>query len=517
VAGPADRQTQPTASASTPRELPRLLMRRSGMLALAGLLLALVLGLLRAESDIDEEVEAAWQLATLMSQLGTLGQVGDSAALATLHGLQREAPLRHLLLQVHDTQGRSLLATRVAPEPAWIQTLLDAHRRLSPGVPPQRVSWLVPRPDGLHWVVSLDTSRESERREALANLTSMLVLLLLTVVAVLLAMHLNVRRALAPLHRLVAAIGDIERENPQAALHLPAMPVRELDSIASALRHLAEALAQADGQRRSLSRQLQTLQEDERHRLARELHDELGQRLTALRLDAAWLERKLAMAPHERELPAMQEVVKEMGGRCAELQNDVRGLLHQLNPLGPALATQGQVEPQRLALLLQELVDSWRHSPSQAPEPDHDTAQTNCTWELALQLGDDLDGLEPWPQVLALALYRMSQEALTNAARHAGARQVRLALWWEDRGGSLCWRAEDNGCGGVDPGTAAVRALRRGNGLAGLKERVWALGGQWQDGPLAALPPPPHLAALPRVGAQPGWVLQARWSWPLQA
>lgn len=517
---PANRREGAAPGTAAPRELARLLMRRSGLLALCGLLLALTLGLLRVEDDMDEEVEAAWQLATLMSQLGTLGQMGDAPARAALQALQREAPLRHLLLQVHDTQGHTLLSTTAAAEPWWIRTLLGAHRSLSPGVPSQRVSWLVPRPDGRHWVVSLDTSRESERREALANLASMLGLLMLTVVGVLLAMHLNVRRALAPLHRLVAAIGDIEREDPQAALRLPAMPVRELDSIASALRHLAEALAQADSQRRSLSRQLQTLQEDERHRLARELHDELGQRLTALRLDAAWLERKLAgpteLSDHTA-VQAVQVVVHEMGNRCAELQSDVRSLLHQLNPLGPALAVQGQVEPQRLAQLLQELIDSWRHNPSQTLQSGGDSAQTVCGWELSLQLDDPLGRSEPWPQVLALALYRMSQEALTNAARHAGARRVRLALWWEDGGRCLCWRAEDNGCGGTGAGTGAARALRRGNGLAGLKDRVWALGGQWQDGSLAELPAPSHLTALPRLGSHPGWVLQARWSWPLQA
>lgn len=516
MAGPTDRQDATEPRSAPPRELARLLMRRSGLLAVCGLLLALTLGLLRLEDDMDEEVEAAWQLATLMSQLGTLGQMGDAPAKAALQALQREAPLRHLLLQVHDTQGHTLLATSPPPEPWWIQTLLDAHRRLSPGVPSQRVSWLVPRPDGLHWVVSLDTSRESERREALANLSSMLGLLLLTVGSVLLAMHLNVRRALAPLTRLVQAIGDIEREDLQGVTRLPPMPVRELDTIAGALRHLAEALSLADAQRRSLSRQLQTLQEDERHRLARELHDELGQRLTALRLDAAWLERKLATTVQESGRPALQAVVQEMGVRCAELQADVRGLLRQLDPLGPALAAQAAVEPHRLALLLQELVDGWRLSPSQTAElrTDADTdAKAACHWELDLRLEDHPQRGEPWPQVLALALYRMSQEALTNAARHAGARQVRVALWWENQGSRLCWRAEDNGRGLPTAGAA----LRRGNGLVGLKERVWALGGQWQDGPLADLPAPPHLAALPVADGRPGLALQACWTWPLRS
>ncbi len=509
---------QQGAAAGRSRELPRLLMRRSGLLALCGGLLALTLGLLRVEGDIDEEVDAAWHLATLMSQLGTLGRAEDATALAALAALQREQPLRHLALQIHDTRGRTLLASTPPQEPAWMRALLWAHRSVSPGVQARRVSWLVPRPDGSGWVVSLDTSRESERREALVNLAGTLGLLLLTVAAVLVAMHLNVRRALAPLQRLVAAIGDIERQELQAVTRLPPMPVQELDTIAAALRHLAEALDRADGQRRSLSRQLQTLQEDERHRLARELHDELGQRLTALRLDAAWLERKLAAAAGppasegkaEAETETLLNVVREMGGRCAQLQNDVRGLLQQLNPLGPALDAQGAVEPQRLEALLSDLMESWQHSPALAASGR--SPEANCPWTLQLRM----DRPEPWPQVLALAVFRMSQEALTNAARHANAGQVRLALWWEPApdGVQLCWRVEDNGRG--LSAAAAGAAQRRGNGLAGLKERVWALGGQWQEGALADLPPPPHLGALPPQPDRPGWVLQARWSWPLR-
>jgi two-component system sensor histidine kinase UhpB len=436
---------------AAPLDLPGLLMRRAGLLALAVLLLALLLGLLRMADDIDDEVDGALQLADMLARLQTLPTLDDGAALAQLAALGRGDAPRHLRLQVADAQGRPLLVSAAAPSQGWLlDALLALHRRVRPGDEGRSVAWTLARPAGGPWTVSLHASTESERAEAMRGLLAGLLLLALAAGGLLLVMRWNLRHALAPLQRLLAAIGSIERRDTQLVAALPTMPVRELEVVAQALRHLAQALDEAEAQRRALGQRVLTLQEDERARLARELHDEFGQQLTALRVDAAWLQRQLA------QQPAALAVLQSLAGHARHIQQQLRQVLARLRPLpeGP-----GQTVPAtQLAELLQSLADGWSAAPPPAPQ-------------VQLQL-TGLDDAPALPAALALALYRITQEALTNAARHAGASQVSVQL--QRQGNTLRWQVADDGAGLADPGPA----LLRGSGLAGLRERVWALGGE---------------------------------------
>ena len=475
-----------------PIDLPRLLMRRASRVAAGVLLLALVLGLQRMQTDIDDEFDAAHTLAQLIARLGQIGSLPDAPALAALHTLAAAHPPRHLLLQVQAADGRLLLAPPALPSsPAPLRWLLALHRSLLAPAENRAVAWPLDRPDGGRWWVTLTASHESERREAMANLLGTLALLLACIGGLLLAMRWNLRRALAPLGRLLVAISGIEGHNTRAVQALPTMPIRELEALAVALRHLAGALDQAEDRRRLLSQQLLTLQEDERAHLARELHDEFGQRLTALRVDAAWLARRLAGQPEAAS------VIAGMAGQCQQIQHDIRSLLTRLLPFGPAQsvagAGPGQIQGQslgRLGSLLQALVAGWAPAAAQA-DADLDPAigPHSTHYQLELQALDAPGQAQPWPsaeaaealrlpQALALTLYRISQEALTNVARHAQARQARLRLVCQGRlrpgeAVQIRWSVSDDGTG--LPSVAA--AQQRGNGISGLRERVWAQGG----------------------------------------
>ncbi|MFT3664934.1 sensor histidine kinase [Piscinibacter sp.] len=218
------------------------------------------------------------------------------------------------------------------------------------------------------------------------------------------------------------------------------------------LRSLGAALAAAQAERRRLGHKVQSLQEQERMRLSRELHDEFGQRLTAIRVDAAWLAHKL------KDHAEVQPVLQGMLEQCAAVQGDVRGLLARLQPLAGVDDEGGAVSVATLAELLQGLADGWRRSGSGA---------------LRVALEIDARRGRGMPRDLALALYRISQEALTNVARHAQAGDVKLALRWPDDSDAVEWSLADDGIGLADAGGSP----RRGNGLAGIKERVWAFGG----------------------------------------
>ena len=178
--------------------------------------------------------------------------------------------------------------------------------------------------------------------------------------------------------------------------------------------------------------------------------------------------------------------------------------LLSLNPLArPSNAAEvidrlAALAPRLVAyLLLQALVDSWQGS---GPEPG-----LACSLDLAWHADDGQ--AQPWPRMddtqalwlpraLWLALYRISQEALTNVARHADARRagLRLRLQGGRQPGDALqvdWQAWDDGVGlppgraeGSGPWPQAEVVLSRGNGLAGLQERVWAQGGTLHSSPL---------------------------------
>jgi two-component system sensor histidine kinase UhpB len=456
-----------------PMDLPRRVMRRAMAVAVLTLLGALALGLARTDADIDGEVQAAISLAAAMSRLTQASSLSDAELIAVLQAHEGETPLRHLSLALRDGAGRLLLGRLQGPESSpLVEALTDLHRRWRPGTEVQPVTWPLPRPGREPWTLTLAAQRDSERREAVAYLGSLLGVLLLGMALMLAVMSWNVRAAFRPLQGLLAAIGRIQAGDTAAARSIPAMPIGELEQIAAALRSLGEALDAAEAERRLLGHKVQSLQEEERMRLARELHDEFGQRLTAIRIDASWLAQRL------KDLPDVQPVVQGMSEQCAAVQSDVRTLLARLQPLGGAADGEGDTSMATLAELLQGLAEGWRKSASGA---------------LRVALEIDADPARALPRDLALALYRISQEALTNVARHAQAGEVTVALRWPRGRDTVDWSVADDGVGLAD----AASALRRGNGLAGIKERVWAFGGDLQ------------LKALRPGHERPGLVLAA--------
>jgi len=480
---------------SPPIELPRVVMRGALAVAIGGLVLALLLGLWRARADMREETAAAAALARTMLQLAQPEVLTRAQLLAHLQALPPAGSLRHLQVQVRDADGRALLPEHAPPAPdlsmVWLVAL---NRQLFPPPEAQTVRWPVELADGARWEVELIASPDSEQAEALNNVLQLLVLLAGGCAVMLLVMQWNVRRSFRPLRSLLAAIEGVEQQRLTPLRALPAMPIRELEAIAAALRHLAGALQQAEEVRRTLSRQVLTLQEDERHRLARELHDELGQHLTALRVDAAWLARRLDGSP---ELAA---VAQGMGAQCGRVQQEVRALLTRLRPLGWLEAT-GDISRDdetvgRLRALLESLVAAWSQSPGQATR-----------YRLVFDAGGLADG-QALPRALVLTVYRISQEALTNVARHSRARSALLRVRLErsassdaDAQGLLDWSVEDDGIGLVD-----ASAWQRGNGMAGVKERVWAAAGDLQCEPASA-----------GDAARPGLRLHARLPWSASA
>ncbi|CAG9182503.1 sensor histidine kinase [Cupriavidus pinatubonensis] len=406
--------------------MSRFLASRALWLSCACLGCALLGALWLARQAIGEERSGAAATAQLVARLSALQAAGPAeraAHLAALRAINQSARMRHLRLHVEDAAGRVLVDATPKGD------LVHAESQ-----------WEIRARDGSVYHAALRWNPDSELREACGDVVGNLAMLGAYSVLLLCCLSWTARRAFAPLQQILDAIGHYERKD--YSVRLPAMHIRELDQVRRALNHLAGALAQHQLERRALSRKLLDAQECERARLARELHDEFGQVLTAMRADAAYLVRKSAHAP------MLQIVANDLAGHCARIQDEVRHLLHRLRPHG------GQPDGRVACLprLLQDLVRGWRGQPGQAVRLDCDV---------------DLGGAVLDPD-LTLTLYRMTQEALTNVMRHAGASRASICI--VRRGNEVRWCVEDDGSGIGD----IAAAMQRSHGLRGMQERAWA-------------------------------------------
>ncbi len=198
-------------------------------------------------------------------------------------------------------------------------------------------------------------------------------------------------------------------------------------------------LKQAQDQLRRLSGSIMANQEKERKAIARELHDELGQVLTALRMDAVWLSDRL-QAPD----PKAGDRALAMCGLIDHTIDEVRGLATRLRP--------GVLDDLGLIDALEWYIADFEK-------------RTGIACIFKHRQVPDIDGIG------ATAAYRIVQEALTNVTRHAAATQVRVSL--EPKQGILTLAVADNGQGFDLKEIAASECL----GLAGMRERAGLLGG----------------------------------------
>lgn len=215
------------------------------------------------------------------------------------------------------------------------------------------------------------------------------------------------------------------------------MYVADITDVTAMQTELAVALAE----NRRLSQRSMQVQEEERRNLARELHDELGQSLNAIKVDAVTIRDR---SEHAVEVQRSAKAIIEVSGQVYDV---VRSLLQRLRPV--ALDELG------LRSAVEYGVEQWqRRHPA-----------VRCSFSAEGEL-DDLS------EQMNITLYRLAQECLTNVAKHAEATAVTVSLQ-RVSGQEICFSFDDNGRG-FDPGSP-----RQGLGLVGLRERVEALDGKF--------------------------------------
>jgi two-component system sensor histidine kinase UhpB len=209
-------------------------------------------------------------------------------------------------------------------------------------------------------------------------------------------------------------------------------------------RRVEEELSRSRERLRSLSRHLQSVREEESKRIAREIHDELGQALTALKMDLSWLSGRLPEGLPDRKAVmdktrAMSALMDKTIQTVQKISSELRpGLLDDLGLL-PAIEWQAQEFQERTNI--------------------------NC------QLEFECESLDLDPD-LSTAIFRVFQEALTNVARHSQADSIVIHL--KKSAGKMELRISDNGVGIPEKAVHAADSL----GLMGMRERLLPFGGE---------------------------------------
>jgi two-component system sensor histidine kinase UhpB len=257
-----------------------------------------------------------------------------------------------------------------------------------------------------------------------------LAVLLIGFVAMLAAAHVLLHRALHPLERLTAVMERIDPLTPGERIQLDA-PEREVAALTEAFNDMLDRL---ESERRDSARRALTAQEGERRRIARELHDEIGQILTGMVLRSETLARR---APDG--LRGDLEDLREAARQAAE---EVRRIARRLRP--EALDELG-LQSALLALC------------------------TAVSDRVGLPIERNLERDLPLTSEQELVIYRVAQESLTNVVRHAGATHAALTLR-NDGDGGVVLVVRDDGIGLPDD------AERKSNGLRGMRERALLVG-----------------------------------------
>jgi PAS domain S-box-containing protein len=213
------------------------------------------------------------------------------------------------------------------------------------------------------------------------------------------------------------------------------------------------ALKNSHAQLRALSARLQSVREEEAIRIAREIHDELGQTLTGLKMDLLWTERKLGELASSAAVNALldrvvgaTEIIDGLVVTVQRIATELRpGVLDKLG-LGSALQYEARRFQERTGILCDA-----------------------CVPETELFLSPEL----------STTFFRIFQECLSNVTRHAHASKVKAELKMEDEWVTMT--VQDNGRGITKDELASPRSL----GLTGMKERAALLGGEviFQPGP----------------------------------
>jgi two-component system, NarL family, sensor histidine kinase UhpB len=420
-----------------------------GTVTLAALVISLLVQLNSIRGDVSRETDASMQLAQLLLDVQhavASARSGAEARFAATDEIRRARDLRHVRVSLVDDTG-ALLATSPAEEPQ-VGRLTKALLSSSPAA-------TLTYPVAYHTIplgeLRVASNPMSEFAEIEQRVESDLVVLAGVLLAMSAAIYWMVRKGLRPVGQVQAALASLQTGHLET--RLPRFRLKDLDDISQRFNQCAQVLQEAAAQRRDLNRRIIEAEEEERKRLARELHDELGQSLTAIKVDAAYIVREAAgSVPKILDGAQILDSARSIEKLSSNIMELIRSMLARLRPHG--LETVGLRET------LYDLVNGWQ-------------ARVADRMQCSLSIRGNVDVLTP---DLNITVYRLIQECLTNAVRHSKARSMAIDLSLMEDAGACLRVVLDVTESALAEGGVVVSA--NGAGLLGMRERVEAHGGE---------------------------------------
>jgi two-component system, NarL family, sensor histidine kinase UhpB len=417
-------------------------------LLLIGLLLSWAVSIIKnAREDVLAEVESTTSLvihlldaeiAHYMTDFGWLNR-SDNGKI-NIFRLEELTNIRHLKVDFFDVTGQlreSNRSTRLEHDgedpPEWFVKLLDISSVLNE---PKRKNIILNGRLIGELVITPDPS--FELREIWEDTSGLLAIVTFFGLSVLVFVYLAVRSTFKPVKQIIHGLNQIEHGEYQS--RLPSFEQIELREISDKFNKMASTLEQSIRNNHRLTQQIIHLQEEERKKLARDLHDEIGQYLTAVHIDASAMVAAKKLTVARESAQAISQITRQM-------MFTIQDLLARLRPR--------VLDELGLSLALAELIHHW-----------HDR---NRSIMVVNEISNHLSQPE---ESVAVTIYRILQECLTNISKHAAASRVTIEVTDSDEG--LYMLVEDDGRG-FDPSVPS-----RGYGVAGMQERVEGLMGTMQ-------------------------------------
>jgi two-component system, NarL family, sensor histidine kinase UhpB len=394
----------------------------------------------RAHDDIRGEVSSATTLTQqyLHAELSIARSLRDSHSAVLPHlELTGLGEVRHIQVKFYDTQGNLIdsnsgTGERESTAPSWFVWLIRAtYPPIEDNVEPVKIDDFVVG----QLVIHPDPSYEIDEIWTVTRGLFRILLTFFVVVNVL--VWWAVGQAMRPIEQIRAALDDLGAGKLDT--RMPPLDVPELAAVSDDFNHMARVLQTSVAENERLALRLLQLQDDERRHIARELHDEIGQCVTAIHADAVAIQHLCT-----EDLSKIRESTSAIVSATVAMKEMLRGMLQRLHP--------HSIDRYGLEIALGELVAGFRQrNPS-----------TSCTLTMR-------NGTDAVTGPATLAIYRLVQEGLTNITRHARAHNVTIEIGVAASALQLTIR--DDGVG------FAAAAVSDGVGLLGMRERVKALHG----------------------------------------
>ena len=394
-----------------------------------------------ARNSVHSEVESSTQLALQLIQAASaflMPNSDEQKQVKFLRKLTELDTIRHIHIEI-----RSPTDVLIPAEDNILFLKSDAPRWFVNLVKPPATEirrWLyTPVTTPIDILIKPDPL--DEIHESWIETRNILIFLSIFIILVNILIYITIGLYLSPIEKILDGLSNIKKGNYK--LKLPHFRLPELEKISQQFNHMTQVLLETKARNQLLTKRSLEIQEEERRNLSQELHDELGQTITAIKAVAVSISNKTTL-----EKKYINSSVKTIVEYSDHVYQVAKNMMHRLRP--------SVLDEFGLVKALQNMIDEWNDN--------QDSIFCDFTF---LDVPTDLS------ESLKINIYRIIQESLTNTLKHSNASQVTVTIKKDrlDNTERINLKIEDNGIG-IDQDK-----IIPGFGLLGMKERVEMNGG----------------------------------------